>query len=69
MTNRCSDCRYFDNTVEKPLTSGTYRRVSELPTGLCRINPPTIAASPDNAARWPFCRATDWCGRFAQREE
>jgi len=56
----CKDCRYYDNTVQKP---GTPAREE---TGLCRYNAPVASALP--GWQWPFCRSTDWCGRFAERE-
>lgn len=57
---KCSDCKWFDNTVQQ-------RGVPDpKDTGLCRVAAPSVQIGPRG---WPFCRVTDWCGRFTQRAD
>lgn len=59
MTIRCIDCKYIDVTVQRP---GQDREQ----TGMCRYPPPVVTAVPGQP-QWPFCKFTDWCGRFVER--
>ena len=67
MSDRCSDCRWFDNTAPRP-PSGFYAiGDDDAPGGLCRFSAPVVAGNL-YLPPWPFCKATDWCGRFSARE-
>ncbi len=57
----CADCRHYDNTVQKLGTPAGQQ------TGLCRYNAPIANLAPGQSP-WPFCKPTDWCGRFQERE-
>ena len=56
---RCQDCKWFDDTVQRPGPDGGG-------TGLCRHDTPVVARLPGEWL-WPFCRAVDWCSRFTAR--
>lgn len=61
MTNRCEDCRYWDNSTQS-------RDAQPDTTGLCRRQPPTPAPF-TGLAVWPFTEDTDWCANFIQKAE
>jgi hypothetical protein len=54
--NPCSTCRFF-----VPLTRES---------GECHFNPPPAnLGSPQATTMFPMCRWTDWCGRWAAKDD
>lgn len=57
---QCRDCKWFDNTVQKPGASDPDK------TGMCRASLPVMQKGEHP---WPFCRLTDWCSRFTVKAD